>query len=173
MVVSRLATKTSPCSAALPELQGPMINTMVRCLEAEHRKMDEHILQLALAATRLARDPNEPSAKSRAVEGWDEIRRELWSHLQIEDELVFSWGDAHRAIAPAVLDGLKHDREEMRRLLAALPGLESGDAKNSESTLDWAGFAQTLTALAQNLDSHIERFDTEVLPAILRAVFCK
>jgi len=61
----------------------------------------------------------------------------------------------------------------MRRLLAALPGLESGDAKDSESTLDWAGFAQTLTALAQNLDPHIERFDTEVLPAILRAVFCK
>lgn len=173
MVVSRLATQTSPCSAALPELQGPMINTMVRCLEAEHRKMDEHVLQLALTAARLARDPNEPSAKSRAVEVWDEIRRELWSHLQIEDELVFSWGDARRALAPAVLDGLKNDRKEMRRLLAALPGLESGDAKDSESTLDCAGFAQTLTALAQNLDSHIERFDTEVLPAILRAVFCK
>ena len=173
MVVSRFPTQTSPCSSALPELQVPMINTIVRCLEAEHRKMDEHILQVALAATRLASNPNELSAKSRAAQAWDEIRRELWSHLQIEEELVFSWGNAHRAIPPAVLNSLKRDREEMRRLLAALAELESVDGKASESIVDGASLAQTLKALAQNLDSHIERYDTEVLPAILREVFCK
>jgi iron-sulfur cluster repair protein YtfE (RIC family) len=150
-----------------------MINTMVRCLEAEHRKLDEHILQLALAATRLASDPKEPTARSRAVEAWDEIRRELWSHLQIEDGLVFSWGETHHAIPPVVLNSLKSDREEMRRLLAALPELEPDDSRGSGSTAEGASFAQTLKALAQNLDSHIERYDTEVLPSILRAVFTK
>ena len=171
MVVSRFPTQTSPCSSALPELQVPMINTIVRCLEAEHRKMDEHNLQLALAAARLASDPNDLTAKSRAVEAWDGIRRELWSHLQIEEELVFAWGDAHRAIAPAVLDSLNNNRGEIRRLLAVLRQLESDDRRGSESIADGASVAQTLKALAQNLDWHIEHYDTEVLPAILRAAF--
>lgn len=171
MVASQLTTRRSPCSGALPELEIPMINTMVRCLEAEHRKMDEHILQLALAATRLASAPKELDAQSRAAEAWDEIRPELWSHLQIEDELVFSWGEARNALPPAVLNGLKNDREDMRRLLAALPDFGSEDAPGSESIIDGASLAQTLLALARNLDSHIERFDTEVLPTILRAAF--
>ena len=34
---------------------------------------------------------------------WDEIRQDLWSHLQIEDRLV-SWGEAHHAIPGALLD---------------------------------------------------------------------
>ena len=34
---------------------------------------------------------------------WDEIRQDLWSHLQIEDGLV-SWGEAHHAIPGALLD---------------------------------------------------------------------
>jgi hypothetical protein len=32
-------------------------------------------------------------------------------------------------------------------------------------------FARTLLALAQTLDSHVERYDGEVLPSILRALF--
>ena len=173
MAAIRFDTQTSPCDRALPNLQVPMINTMVRCLEAEHRKMDERILQLALAATRLASAPNELTARARAVEAWDEIRRELWSHLQIEDELVFSWANSHRALTPAMLEALKSDREQMRNLLASLPQLEASDAVGPESNLDGAGFAQSLIALAQNLDSHIEHYDTEVLPAVLRAVFSK
>src|SRR5215831_18752947 len=98
MVAIPLTAQIPPCSDPLPELQIPMINTMVRCLESEHRKMDEHILQLALAAARLGRDPNELTAETRTLQVWCEIRRELWSHLQIEDELVFAWGNAHKAM---------------------------------------------------------------------------
>jgi hypothetical protein len=36
---------------------------------------------------------------------------------------------------------------------------------------DPKSFAETLLALAQTLDSHVERYDGEVLPSILRALF--
>jgi iron-sulfur cluster repair protein YtfE (RIC family) len=168
-----IATQLSPCNRALPDLEVPMINTMVTCLVSEHRKLGEHILQLALAATRLARDPGELGMTARALESWDAIRRELWSHLQVEDELVFSWGDAHQALSPALVANLRVERQEMRRLLATLPNLPSDEGRGLKSKADADTFARTLTALAQNLDTHIERYDAEVLPAILRAVFDK
>jgi iron-sulfur cluster repair protein YtfE (RIC family) len=147
-----------------------MISTMVKCLESEHRKLDELILHLSLAATRLAGDPSEVSAKARAIDAWDAIRQELWSHLQIEDSLVFSWGNANRAISPVVLESLKIERQETRRLLAALPELPSGEDGGPQAIADGAGFARTLIALAQNLDSHVAGYDAAVLPAILGSV---
>jgi iron-sulfur cluster repair protein YtfE (RIC family) len=165
------ATHGSPCGGPLPELEVPMINTLVRCLGSEHRRLNEYILQLALAATRLASHPSEPTANARAVEAWDKIRRELGSHLQIEDELVFSWGAARQAISPTLLDTLKVERQEMRKLMAALIELPSSEDREPESAADSGIFAQTLMGLAQNLDAHIERYDAEVLPSILRAVF--
>ena len=173
MEATQVTTSMTPCGGALPELQVPMINAMARCLGSEHRKLDEHILQLAAAATRLSNHPGEASAKARALEAWDEIRRELWSHLQIEDELVFAWGGAHQAISPALLDTLRVERQELRRLLSLLPDLSSGGGGGAELTEDCGAFAGTLIALAQNLNAHVERYDAEVLPAILRAVFQK
>ena len=58
-----------------------MINTMVTCLGSEHRKLGERILQLALAANRLASHLYEYTANASAIQAWDEIQRELWSHL--------------------------------------------------------------------------------------------
>ena len=102
---------------------------------------------------------------------WDEIRQDLWSHLQIEDGLV-SWGEAHHAISGALLDTLKNERQEMRKLIATLHELSSGvDGKLTAG--DRSAFAQTLLALARTLDSHVERYDGEVLPSILRALFPK
>jgi len=161
----------TPCGSSLPELEVPMISTMVTCLGSEHRKLAEHTLQLALAATRLASDPDALTANQRAIEVWDQIRRDLWSHLQIEDGLVFSWGEAHQAISPALLDTLKVERQEMRTLMAALPELASGEGRGPESASERGTFAWILIALAQNLDSHVERYDAQVLPSILRAVF--
>jgi iron-sulfur cluster repair protein YtfE (RIC family) len=171
MVAIPLTAQMPPCSERLPELQIAMINTMVRCLESEHRKLDEHILQLALAAARLGRDPNEPAAETRTLQAWGEIRRELWSHLQIEDELVFAWGNAHKAVSAELLKNLKVERQEMRTLLARLPELPRGEGYEAEPSEGRHNLARTFTALAQKLDSHIERYDAEVLPAILRAVF--
>jgi len=147
-----------------------MINTMVTCLGSEHRKLDDHILQLAFAATRLASDPEALTANQRAVEAWDEIRRDLWSHLQIEDGLVFSWGGAHNAIAGTLLDTLKIERQEMRKLVAALPALSSGVDHEPQTAGNRGAFARTLLALTQTLDSNVERYDGEVLPSILRAL---
>jgi iron-sulfur cluster repair protein YtfE (RIC family) len=160
-----------PRSGAMPELQIPMISTLVSCLASEHRRLDEHVLQLALAANRLATHPDELRAKARASEAWDEIRRELWSHLQIEDALVFSWGTVHQAISKSLLDSVKAEREEMRRLLASMPDVPSGETGTPPALVDYGTFARTLTALAQNLDSHVERYDVEILPAILRGIF--
>ena len=161
----------SPCGYPLPELEVPMINAMVTCLGHEHRKLDEHVLQLALAATRLASDPEALTANRRAAELWDEIRRDLWSHLQIEEELVFSWGDAHHAISDSLLETLKIEREEIRKLVAALPELSFGPDRQLQIAGSCGGFARTLLALARTLDSHVERYEGEVLPSILRALF--
>jgi hypothetical protein len=147
-----------------------MISTMVRSLESEHRKLDELIWQLSVAATRLADNPTAVSARARAIDAWDAIRQELWSHLQIEDSLVFSWGKANRAISPVVLESLRVERQEIRTLLAALPDLPSGKDGGAQPIADGAGFARTLIALAQNLDSHIAGYDAAVLPAILQSV---
>jgi hypothetical protein len=40
-------------------------------------------------------------------------------HLQLEDGLV-RWGEAHHAISSALLDTLKNERQEMRKLIATL-----------------------------------------------------
>jgi hypothetical protein len=46
----------APCNSPLPELEVPMINTMVACLGVEHRKLNGLSIQLAYDATRLASD---------------------------------------------------------------------------------------------------------------------
>jgi iron-sulfur cluster repair protein YtfE (RIC family) len=176
MDATQVTSQMAPCSGPLPDLEIPMINTIVTCLASEHRKLNDHILQLALAATRLASVPGELIAKQRAAEVWDDIRRELWSHLQIEDELVFSWGEAHHAMSDTLFETLKLEREAMRKLLATLPVSASPAAAANEDRVpetpaDRAAFAHTLLALAQNLDSHIQRYDAEVLPSILRELF--
>jgi hypothetical protein len=172
MAANPLTTQMTPCSSPLPDLEVPMINTMVTCLGIEHRKFNGLDMQLACAATRLASDPGAATAQQRALQVWDEIRQELWSHLQIEEELVFAWGEAHHAIPRELLDTLKNERQEMGKLMAALHGLSSaGLDREPRKIADGGGFAQTLLALARTLDSHVERYDGEVLPSILRALF--
>ena len=150
----------TPCDSPLPELEVPMINTMVMCLGSEHRKLNDLIMQLACAATRLANDPGAVTANERALQLRDEIQHALRSHLQIEDGLV-SWGKEHHAISGALLDIVKNERLEMHKSMAALRALSSEERR---------GFAETLLALARTLDSHVERYDAEVLPSILRAL---
>jgi len=168
------ATETydpSPCGRPLPDLEVPMINTMVSCLGREHGKMNFLTIQLALAAARLAVDPNDGGAKQRALEVWDEIRRDLWPHLQIEDDLVFSWGEARNAIPRSLLDTLKKERQEMHKLVTNLVTPSSGAEEAPHAFADQELTAETLQALAHTLDAHIEHYDNEVLPLILRAVF--
>jgi len=161
--------RKTPCSSPLPELEVPMINTMVACLGVEHRRLNGLNVQLAYSATRLASDPGAIEPNQQALRVWDEIRQDLWPHLQIEDGLV-SWGEAHHAISGALLETLKNERQEMRKLMATLRELSSGvDREQTEG--DRSAFAKTLLALARTLDSHVERCDSEVLPSILRALF--
>jgi hemerythrin-like domain-containing protein len=168
---TQVTTQMTLCSSPLPELEVPMINTMVTCLGSEHKKLNYTIVQLAFAATRLVNDPDAVTANQRALGVWEEIRQDLWSHLQIEDGLVHSWGKAHQAISGTLLDTLKDERQEMRNLMAALRALSSGVDREPQTAADRSGFAQTLLALARTLDSHVERYDVEVLPSILRALF--
>jgi Hemerythrin HHE cation binding domain len=130
-------------------------------------------VRLAFAATRLASDPGAVIASQRALRLWEEIRHDLWSHLQIEDGLVPSWGEAHHAISGALLATLKNERQEMRKLMGALRAGSSGTDREPQAAGDRSSFAQTLLALARTLDSHVERYDGEVLPSILRALFHK
>jgi hypothetical protein len=162
-------TQMTPCDSPLPELEVPMINTMVACLGIEHRKLNDMIMQLACAATRLTNDPEAFAANERALQVRDEIQHALRSHLQIEDGLV-SWGKEHHAISGELLDIVKNERLEMRKSMAALRTLSSGVDHEPQTAEDRSGFAQTLLALARTLDSHVERYDADVLPSILRAL---
>jgi len=161
---------STPCEAPLPDLEIPMITTLVSCLRSEHKRLDILNLQLALAATRLARDPEEVTAKQRALELWDEVRRVLWSHLQIENGLVLSWGQAHKAIAGPLLDAFKGEFEQMRNAVTALTSSSSVVDSRQGELGDRGDFARTLLVFTQALDSHLERYEREVLPSILRAV---
>ena len=154
----------------LPDFEVPMINTMVTCLGGEHRRLNDLNMQLAFAATRLVNDPGAVAARNRALAVWEEIRHELRSHLQIEEELVFSWGEGHRAISDALLETLKKERQEMGKLMGALHEVSVGGDRESQADGD---LAQTLLALAMTLDTHVERYDGEVLPSILRTLFHK
>jgi hypothetical protein len=73
--------RKTPCSSPLPELEVPMINTMVACLGVEHRKLNGLNLQLAYSATRLASDTGAIEANQKVLRVWDEIRQDLWPHL--------------------------------------------------------------------------------------------
>jgi len=162
-------TQMTPCDSPLPELEVPMINTMVACLGIEHRKLNDLIMQLASAATGLANDPGVVAANERALQMRDEIQHALRSHLQIEDGLV-SWGNEHHAISGTLLDIVRNERLEIRKSMAALRAFSSGVDNEPQTAEDRSGFAQTLLALARTLDSHIERYDAAVLPSILRAL---
>ena len=160
--------RLTPCDTPLPDLEVPMITTIVSCLRNEHRKLDILNLRLAFAATGLARDPEALTAKQRAFEVWGEIRHVLWSHLQIENGLVLSWGNEHHAISDTLLDVLKVDFEQLRSAVALLPdaSLDEDSAPGDGSTV-----AEKLLAVTHALDSHLERYEGEILPSILRAVF--
>jgi hypothetical protein len=171
MEATEVSIQMMPCGSPLPALEAPTINTMVTCLGSEHRKLDDYISQLAFAASRLPSDLDAITANQRAVEVWGDIRRDLWSHLQIEDGLVFSLGKAHHAISGTLLDTLKIERQEMRKLVAALPASWSGADREPQTAGDHGALARTLLALVQTLDAHVKRYDGEVLPSILRALF--
>ncbi|HTY55673.1 MAG TPA: hemerythrin domain-containing protein [Candidatus Binataceae bacterium] len=171
MEAESITTVASPCAQPLPENEVPMINTIAMCLGNDHRKLNERIMRLALAAARLARDPDDVASNRHAAETWDEIQRDLWPHLQIEDSLLFSWGRARHALSEPVLDELKTEREDLRNLIATLPKMSSEAAGEPQPPTDGGYPAQTWIALARTLDSHVERFDREILPLILRALF--
>jgi hypothetical protein len=59
----------------------------------------------------------------------------------------------------------------MRKLMAALRASSSGVDREPQTAGDRSTFTQTLLALARILDSHVERYDGEVLPSILRTLF--
>jgi hypothetical protein len=163
--------RKAPCSSPLPELEVPMINTMVACLGVQHRKLNDLNMQFAYGATRLVGDPGTIEGNQMVLRVWDEIRQDLWSHLQIEDGLVF-WAEAHHAISGTLIDTLKKERQEMRKLIATLHERSLG-VDRKLTAADRSAFAQTLLAMARTLDSHVERYDSEVLPSILRALFPK
>jgi hypothetical protein len=165
-----ITTQMAQCSP-LPELETPMINTMVKCLGSEHRRFADLIMELALATARRVADPEDATENQRALEVWDELRRDLSSHLQIEDELIFSWGKAHHAISDPLLNILKSERQEIQNLMSALAERSSAGDGEQRKAKDRAALAPTLLALVHALDLHVERYESEILPSILRAVF--
>jgi len=157
----------TPCSEPLPDLEVPMINAIVTCLGSEHTKLSGLVTRLALIATRPVHGSDAAALNRDALEIWEEIRPGLWSHLQIEDELVYSWGQRHHAFSGSLLAALRDEREKMRKLLAELPAFSGGVDHETPNPIDHRA---TLLALTAILDSHVERYESEVLPAIRRAL---
>jgi hemerythrin-like domain-containing protein len=165
---AQLTTQMMPCSEPLPDLEVPMINAIVACLGGEHKQLSGLITRLALIATRPAAGQDATTANREALEIWEEMRCGLRSHLQIEDELVHSWGEGHHAFSGSLLASLRGERQKMRKLLADLEALSSGVDQEPKIVTDHRA---TLLALTAILDSHVERYDGEVLPAIRRTLF--
>jgi len=165
---AQLTAQMTPCSEPLPDLEVPMINALVACLGSEHRKLNGLVTRLALIATRHVDSRDVAAANRDAFEIWEEIRHTLRSHLQIEDELVYSWGESHHAFSSSLLAALSGEREKMRKSLAELPELSSGVTKEPQILADHRAALLALTAM---LDSHVERYEGEVLPAVRRALF--
>ena len=92
----QVTTETTRGGNELSELEIPMVNTMMTCLGREHRRLDEHILPLALAATRLASDPGALTAEVAALEIWDEIRAYLYSLCRLKMRWCFPGARAIR-----------------------------------------------------------------------------
>ena len=168
MEAERFTAQMTPCSGPLPDLEVPMINAIVACLSSEHKKLNSLVTRLALIATRPVDSANAAAANRDTLQIWEEVRRTLWSHLQIEDELVYSWGAGHHAVSGSLLTALKDEREKLRKLLTDLPVVSSGAEEEPQILTDHRA---TLLALTAILDSHVERYDDEVLPAIRRALF--
>ncbi len=74
MVAKPMTIQPTPCSSPLPDLEVPMISTMVGCLSSEHKKLNGLGMQLALAATRVISDPGAISANQRALRGPQRLR---------------------------------------------------------------------------------------------------
>ena len=122
-----------------------MINTIGACLGIEHRKLNFLNARLAYGATKLASEASAIEANQKVLRVWEEIRQDLWSHLQIEDALV-SWGEERHAISGALLDTLKNERQEMRKLMATLRELSS--VVDREQTPEGrSAFAKTLAGV--------------------------
>jgi hypothetical protein len=63
----------TPSRIPLPELEVPMIRTMVTCLGIGHRKLYGLNMQLAFAAKRLACDARIITANQQALQAWDKF----------------------------------------------------------------------------------------------------
>src|SRR5580700_11189951 len=85
---------------------------------------------------------------------------QLKGHLQIEDGLV-PWGEAHHAISSALLDTLKNERQEMRKLIATL--VNRRRRSNAANHRGRTALTRTLLALARTLDSTRRALSTPIL----------
>lgn len=171
MEAKELTIRQTPCGSPLPDAEVPMINTLVACLGVQHRKLNDLDMHLVYGATRLASESASIEGNQKVLQAWDEIRQELRSHLQIEDALV-SWGVEHHALSSTLIDVLKRERQEMRRLMAVLSA-SSPNKDEARAVGDQSSFAETLLALGVMIDSHVERYEREVLPSVRRALFPK
>lgn len=72
-LMMRATIQMKPSRIPLPELEVPMIRTMVTCLGIGHRKLYGLNMQLAFAAKRLACDAGIITANQQALQAWDKI----------------------------------------------------------------------------------------------------
>ena len=91
----------------------------------EHRKLNGLNMQLAYGATRLAGDPGAIEANQKVLRVWDEIRQDLWSHLQNRRPAGLL-GRGASCGSGRTARHLKNERQEMRKLIATLRELSTG-----------------------------------------------
>ena len=150
---------TFRCSS-LPELEVPMINTMVTCLGSERRRLNYTTLQLAFAATRLASDPGAVTANQLVLpKVWgrrDTALRSMVAFAKSKTVWCTLWGEAHHTVSGTLLDTLKNEREEMRKQRVLSVRCRRLQIVYRKSAGERNGFAQILLALAGTLDSHVQ-----------------
>jgi len=164
-----LATKMkkTPCDSIFSEesnFEARMINAIVNCLALEHRRFNDALMALGAVSASLAADPLNSEIYERTTQAWARLKSDLWSHLALENGLVFWWSGYQVKSGRDFVGDLSREQREIREVVRRI---EFGTRKESEGA---ASQARAFVAIADLLDKHIEHYEADVFLAIRGAV---
>jgi len=160
MEIQMISSRPKGRMESAPDSEVPLLNAIVSCLTREHQRFEEPLMRLANAATRLHSDPSNSKLYKDAVAAWSALSANLWTHLQLESDVVLSWGAARNDVPTELVEALRSEATRIRDLVKAF-----------DSAGDRLEAAKALSGLAHLLDEHIERQDHQLFPAIQRSLF--
>lgn len=138
----RSATKTKESAVKkIPNRVNPGIRHLAQELNREDSQLRSYLLDAALAALRLARNPESHALKDDAAQVWALIEPILSHHLNAEDSQVLPWVDEQGRLSTEVGRNVRESHERLRTLVGAIVdtgavSLTEAEARDSRSRTD-------------------------------------